>query len=152
MIFPDCRNDENYNERFLDLYDKRFIKGMDYALDVIKNLIEYNLEFYEDELTNVHKKGETYCEDEVYVSRRDFFDILEENRKAVTAVIEDCLECERNEVIVSMIENMDDDKYEKNKAEVLKNDPDLKLYDTRSFFYNTKGAMKAGKSGEMCCK
>lgn len=57
MIFPDCRNDENYNERFLDPYDKRFIKGMDYALDVIKNLIEYNLEFYEDELTNVHKRA-----------------------------------------------------------------------------------------------
>ena len=92
MIFPDCRNDEDYNERFLNACDKEFICGIDFALDAIKNLIENNLDFYENELTNIHKKGKTFCKDEVYVSRRDFFDILEENRKAVTAVIEDYME------------------------------------------------------------
>lgn len=99
-MIPDCRTDEDYNEKYLNDADKEFIKGFDYAVEHILNLFDGNEDTYSDladlldsnkALVNVDKK------------------------KIVRDAAEHWMEMERDEIITSMIERMDDDEYEKNK-------------------------------------
>lgn len=99
-MIPDCRTDENYNEKYLNDANKEFIKGYDYAVEQILNLVDNNSDVYPD-----------------------FDDLLDPNKgivnvdkkKIVHEAVDAWAECQRDETITSMIDNMDDDEYEKNK-------------------------------------
>lgn len=138
MIFPSCREDKDYNEGYVSKIDAEWLKGFDYALECIQNLIENNLDNFEDELTEVAEEGIEVPKDEVYSTREDLYEILDENKELLSSIIAHWHERERDEMITSMIDHMDDEEYEKNKADFLANNPDVKLYDTRSFDYIAK--------------
>ena len=42
---PNCRTDENYNERYLNRRDKRFVAGYDFAVEQALNILN-NAEVY----------------------------------------------------------------------------------------------------------
>lgn len=93
---PDCREDENYNEKYLSIKDKVFVNGFDCAVDSILNGVLYN--------------------EEVYPALEEL--LRGEGREIVEEAIEGFAEMARNELITSMIDSMDDDLYNKIKAEV----------------------------------
>lgn len=134
--FPDCRNDESYNEDFLNEQDKRFIEGFDFAIEVISNLFKDNLSVFEEELTNVSEN------DEMRVTRRDFYDILVQNNKVVDEVLQTWSEMERDEIITSMLDSMSEAEYQENKEKALeenaKRETPKQYFDTRSFDYLSK--------------
>ena len=135
--FPDCRNDDVYNEDFLSHKDKEFIAGFDYCLEQIKNLIENNLDTYEDELTDTAEDlGEFVPEDEVFSTRDDLFEIIEENRELLSTIISHWTEMDRDELIVSMLENMDEAEFNKNRNHILTLN-DAKTGDDKKEYYNT---------------
>lgn len=122
MLIPNCREDINYNENYLTEKDKRFLKGYDYAMDIMRNFLE-NL----DSNIEISDKADL----ELLV------DIKDEG--------ENILECNRDELITSMIDNMDEDVFEANKESYLKKHPDNKFYDTRSF---SEVAKRSGENNE----
>lgn len=123
MIIPDCRLDKDYNEDFLNDRDREFIIGYDYCMEQIENLFIGNLDVY---------AGRLEVDTEVDVDK-----FLDKAKEEIVEMIEDWYEGQRNEMITSMIDNMDDDEYETKKAEALernKKRPEPKKYiDTRSY-------------------
>lgn len=144
MLFPDCRNDDTYNERFLNEDDKLYVLGLDMAVNSIITLFAGNLDVYENELTELCPEGYTPEFDECFAKREDLYDILIENKEILCAIIKDWLENERNGLITSCIDSMEDDTYAKIKKEVLTRQPELKgkLYDTRKLYSGTSGDIK----------
>lgn len=132
-MFPDCRHDDTYNEDFLNSSDKAFVQGMDYAIEQIKNLFLGNLDVYENELSETLSEGEEKGEDEAFASREDLFEILQENTEILTAIIQNWHEMERNEMITSMLDEYDDDEYQKLRDEGRKAHPEKEYYDSRKF-------------------
>lgn len=132
-IIPDCRVDENYNADFLNEKDSEFISGYDYALTQILNLIQNNLEVYQNELTEISPYKDGCPEDEIYASRRDLFDIVEENKGLISNIISDWHERERDTIITSFIENMSEEEYENCKKTALEKNKGKEYYDSRSF-------------------
>jgi hypothetical protein len=139
-LFPDVRNDDTYNDHFLEDRDEQFLAGYDMAYDEIINLIANNLDTYEGELNELCPDGYEMDEDEAFSKREDLYQILEENREILCAVIKDWLEMSRNELVTSMIDDMDESVYETVKKDVLERQPELrdKLYDTRKFMVTGK--------------
>lgn len=139
-LFPDVRNDSDYNEKFLNESDDAFIQGFDFALENVINLFENNLEVYKDELTELCPEGHTVEPDEAFAKREDLHKIIEENKGILCAVIEDWLEKARNSAVTTLIDIMDEEEYEMIKESVLQERPDLKreLYDTRTYLTTGK--------------
>lgn len=142
MLLPDCRNDETYNERFLEDRDEQYVSGFDTAVDSIITLFADNLDVYENELTELCPEGYTPEYDECFAKRKDLYNIVVENKEILCAIIKDWLESERNEIITSCIDSMEDEVYDKIKEEVLTRQPELreKLYDTRKLYSGTSGS------------
>ena len=122
MIVANCREDSAYNEDFLTNMDKEFIQGFDYCLEQIVNLFENNLDEYEFE-----RKGVI-----------DVMQVLEENKGEIVEIIRDWAESDRNMMITSMIDHMDNKEYEINRNKALGANPD-KYKDTRSWGYDSTG-------------
>ena len=99
---PDCRTDENYNEKYLNEKDKLFIAGYDWAVN--------EMSIFFDNL-NVYPEVETILADDTAI-------ITEGKADKVKEAIEEWVEMSRDELITSMIDGMDGDEYEKIKAEV----------------------------------
>lgn len=102
---PDCRTDPAYNEKFLNDKDKEFIRGYDYAVDCILNLFT-NLEVFPDfeELLDDHKA------------------IIKEGKTMIAQEsVGQWAEMDRDELITSMINSMDEIEYWKIREEVEKN-------------------------------
>ena len=139
MLFPDTRLDETYNEDFLNADDTNFVQGYDCAVDEIVNLFANNLDVYERELTELCPADHVPEEDEAFATRKDLYEILLANKEVICAVLKDWLEAERNEIVTSFIDNMDDEEYEMIKSEAVKRNAECdrpKVYcDTRSFKY-----------------
>jgi len=96
---PDCRTDEYYNEKYLGKNDKAFVAGYDWAVSQIINLFN-NLEVYPDlkELLDDKKA------------------VIKDNKVDIAIVaIEDWAEMQRDELITSMIDGMDEKEYQKIK-------------------------------------
>lgn len=103
-IFPDCRTDDVYNEKYLDARDAAFLQGFDYCVQTIKSLFE-NVETYPD--------LEILLDDKKAV-------IMEDKAMIVSDAVEDWAEMERNVLITSMIDSMGGEEYAAIKAEVNK--------------------------------
>ena len=94
-MIPDCRTDENYNQKYLNEKDSDFLAGYDWAVKEIMNMFN-NLEFYPKLLG-----------------------ILEgTNRDVAMCAVEDWAEAQRDELITSMIDGMDDAEYQSIKEAV----------------------------------
>lgn len=102
MLERDCRVDETYNEDFLGEKDSEFIAGMDFMRMSICNLFEGNLDVYKEAFENV----------DTMIDVVKFLDLC---KYEITEMIRHWSENERNDLIVSMIDNMDEDEYNKNK-------------------------------------
>ena len=140
MLFPDCRNDDVYNERFLEDRDEQFIQGFDLVFSEVINLIADNLDSYDQELTELCPEGYEPEEDEAFSKREDLYEILEDNKEIICAIIKDWLENVRNEVITSSIDDYSEETFDFIKDEVMIRNPELKekLYDTRKYMVTGK--------------
>lgn len=126
---PDCRNDENYNEKYLNNFDKEFVRGYDWCVEMSVDNFFDNLDIYfEDDSHIMHLLNEELPENmrEEYEIERTFADenARVEKRDVKTYVdllrskILDYIEMERDELITSMIDNMDEQEYSEIKAKV----------------------------------
>lgn len=105
---PDCRTDENYNEKYLNDKDAEFVAGMDWcrimAVDnFFDNLDIYTQDFEDDE------------------NEFNLLEYLEENED-VRQNLRDCLfhyiEMQRDELITSMIDNMGEEEWAELRQQV----------------------------------
>ena len=99
---PDCRTDENYNEKYLVGENKAFIMGFDHAVKTALNLL-YNLDVY--------PKLEELLDDKKAIVADGKADIVRES-------IDHWCEMERDTVITGMIDGMDEEEYRKVKGRV----------------------------------
>ena len=99
---PDCRTDKYYNEKYLDQKDADFVKGYDWAVEQIQNMFN-NLKCYPD--------LEQLLDDKVA--------LIKDNKIGmVQTCIEDWAEMQRDELITSMIDGMDEAEYQAIKERV----------------------------------
>lgn len=139
MLFPDCRNDEYYNQDFLDGMNEKIVRGYDFAVETADGFFD-NPEFVnDDEIMRFFDK-------ELPEDMRDEYEINcitpdehSEARKVLTygdyvrSRLIAWLEMQRNELITSMIDSMDDTLYEAIRNKIMKENPDKEFYDTRKF-------------------
>lgn len=123
---PDCRNDEAYNQKYLNQRDKDEIFGYDWCTEMVVDMFFDNLELIDNDYV-VH-----LLETELPEYEREEYDWIptidkdrEPEKREVRTIADlirstllDYIESSRDEVITSMIDNMDDDEYEANKARV----------------------------------
>ena len=106
MQFPDCRTDDYYNQKYLNDYDKEFIKGFDFVADDLISALFSNIE-----ILDLDVDGEDF----------DIGRILENHPKIAErfqSEIKDFFERERDTMITSMIDHMNEKEYEKIKETV----------------------------------
>lgn len=148
MLFPDVRNDDWYNEDFLDGKSKKEVLGFDWATHAVDTLFE-NIEQITDESDYLEKvfseELPKSLQDEYDMERHDGED---EHREVKTYAdfirmkILSWLENERNEIVVSLIENMDESVYKALREKVLKDNEKSEnpkeYYDSRHFMYTNE--------------
>ena len=135
MLVPDCRNDDYYNEDFLNKEDTLVMHGFDIAIEVVENTI----------------------------SRIDICDLvgeLEHSKlirsivktimRSIASEITNTAEFSRNEMITSMIDDMDGDEYESIRNKVISNNRDKEYYDTREFMCTGKKVRTDDSFSEEC--
>lgn len=111
---PDCRTDEVYNEKFLKGNDKEYVAGFDYCVEMAVDNFFDNLDIpFSDESHIAHMLSEEVPESmrETYTVEFAFKDEEPQERTVKTYAdllrmkLIDWIECERNEIIVSMIDS-----------------------------------------------
>lgn len=154
MMFPECRNDNYYNEDFLTKTDKDFVSGFDWATEMaVDNFFDNNFDsdmpIEEDgELsTMLNKELPDYLK-EKYEMEFTFGDRDNEEREIKTYAdllrmkLLEWIEMERNELITSMIDNMDEDIYNAIRNKVLKENQEK---DNPKEYYDSRKYMITGK-------
>lgn len=120
---PDCRKDESYNQKYLNEKNKREIKGYDWCAEEVVDTFFDNLDTYIDEdLLKILESElpEEYREEYEWV--REYGE--PEKRTVITLAdlirskIQEFIEEERDELIVSMLDSMDEAEYERIKEQV----------------------------------
>jgi len=154
MMFPDCRTDDAYNQDFLNGTDKEFVRGFDWATEMavdnfFDNHFDGTIPDEEDGELSImlNKEVPDYLKEKYEVEYR-FSDRDTETREIKTyadllrSKILDWIEMERNELITSMLDNMDEDIYNAIRAKVLKENeqrPEKKeYYDSRKYMCTGK--------------
>lgn len=145
-FIPDCRNDEDYNEDFLNVSGKNYIAGFDACtedgvftafsnLDVLagndpKLFIALSEKLPEEEQVEVEYQDDMTGET---VRRK-----LETYGDLLCDRLLDWIEAQRDSIITSLIESMDDAEYERIKAEAIEKNKTAKnpktYVDTRKLF------------------
>lgn len=151
MMFPDCRNDDYYNEDFVCGDDKEFLRGFDWATEMavdnfFNNYFDGDMPFEEDgELSIMLNKEVPDYLKEKYEIEYTFGDKNVEEREIKTyadllrSKILDWIEMNRDKLIVSMLENMDEDVYNAIRNKKLKENQkkpkkeQKEYYDTRKY-------------------
>ena len=146
MMMPDCRNDDYYNEDFLSGDDHEFVRGFDWcAEEVVDNFFNNMDVFFDDDNHLLHVLNETlpeHLQAEEEIEWR-FGDRGKEVRKIETYAdllrtkLEDWIESERDSLITSMIDNMDEDLFNAIRNKVLKENAESsepkEYYDSRKY-------------------
>ena len=139
MLFPDCRNDEYYNQRFLDGVDKNLVRGYDFGSETVDNFFD-NPEFINDD--NVMQFFDKELPEDMFDEYETCFADADghiEKRKVKTygdyirMRLLVWLEMQRDEFITALIDTMDDDLYDAIRNKFMKENPDKEFYDTRKF-------------------
>lgn len=126
MIMHDCRQDEFYNQKYVEGKNKEFLDGFDWATEqAVDNFFDNDMAGLQDVDSYL---GHLLCEKvpehlrESYVMERTFGD--DEDRRVETYAdlirfkMLEWLETARNELIVSMIDDLDEDVYNAIKERV----------------------------------
>lgn len=103
---PDCREDDDYNEKYLNHDDKEYIKGYDYAVEDALDSFFNNIGDFDFDVD-----GEDIDLGKILLNHETILNKLKEAMK-------EHFESERDEMITSMIDNMDDEEYAKIRTEV----------------------------------
>ena len=123
---PDCRTDENYNQKYLNKLDKEFLSGFDWCMEnAVDNFFDNNYDF-DDGSYICHELLQELSEGDKddYIMEFTFNDRKDEKRKIKTIIdkvryeILAWIESERDMLITSMIDAMDEEEYHKIKGEV----------------------------------
>lgn len=120
---PDCRTDENYNQKYLDESRKKELAGFDWcAEEVVDNFFDNEMNGLEyGDLYLGHVLAEEVPEymQEEYTMEFSCRDDEDRTIKTYADLIRfkllEWIESGRNKMIVSMIENMSEDEYTANK-------------------------------------
>ena len=150
MLMPNCREDETYNQDFIDGLDKEFIRGLDWCAEMaVDTFFANDMGGLMDTNTYLGHILNEQVPDGLrvtYIQERTFEnDAVPEERKVETYAdlirerVLEWIEQERNALIVSMIDTMDDSLYDAVRHKVLmdneKQGIDKGYCDTRSFKY-----------------
>lgn len=103
---PNCRNDKYYNQKYLDDKDAEFIAGFDWCTNMVVANFFYNMEVFD------------FVVDGCDVDLELFFSNHPEIKERFKENILEWIEMERDTLITSMLDNMDDGEYEQIKVEV----------------------------------
>ena len=103
---PNAREDDTYNEKYLNHDDKEFIKGYDYAVEEVLESFFNNLDSYDWDVD-----GEDIDLEKILTNHEKIAEKLLENLKKH-------FESDRDEMITSMIDHMTDEEYAKIRTEV----------------------------------
>ncbi len=106
MYLPNAREDEAYNQKYLLEEDKTFLDGYDFAVDKAFGTFFSNLDVYD-----LRVEGEDIDIGLILNNHPSILTKLEE-------AIKTHFESERNELVVSMIDGMDEGEYQSIKAQV----------------------------------
>lgn len=149
MLFPDCRHDDIYNADFLDDENAELLSGYDRAVSEIDNFFD-NLDVMPDDtgavLRTFFRSELPETEKDKYKCHDDFND-MELEREVGTYgdylryKLLSWAEMERNAMITSMIDSMDEEALEKNRRVVL--DSNSKRENPKEY-YNTRKYMCRG--------
>lgn len=115
MMFPDCRNDDYYNDDFLSEEDAAIVDGYDYCVENAVNSAFENIDAFPPE--------------DLDMSPSDVVRVLHAFREWISSYIES----ERDEMITSMIDDMDDAEYQKQRNQAIEDNGKEKYYDTRHY-------------------
>lgn len=125
---PDCRTDEYYNQKYLNERDKEFIRGFDWCTEMaVDNFFDNNYEKGFDEDNFVGHEVLQELPDQLrekYEMEFSFLDGKVEERTIETIIdqiryeILVWIESERDMIITSMIDGMNEEEYRKIKDEV----------------------------------
>ena len=149
MLIPDCRNDIHYNEDFLNKDDKEYVAGFDCCTDAIETsiaAIETATFIFDEVFEDDSETLAAVLEKElpVEVKKRlsdEYATKCETYADMLLCELFQYIEMERDELITSMIDGMQEDEYEKNRKEALKRNEESEnpkeYYDTRKL-YNTE--------------
>lgn len=124
--FPDARTDEFYNQKYLNKVDKEFIAGYDWNTENVVDNFFNNLEDLDsDYLTNLlSEKVPDHLKEQYEMIFTNGGEPTTEERHVVTYAdylrvrLLDSIESERDQMITSMIDNMDDEEYKHIRTEV----------------------------------
>ena len=120
---PDCRTDADYNEKFLGHDDKEFVRGYDWCA--------------EHPVTNAFDNLERWEHEGLDVRPSDIEKVLE----AFKPFLLDWIERDRNDLITSMIDSMDEDEYQKRKAETPIDNGGQESPGCSGLFHGTQGKL-----------
>jgi hypothetical protein len=152
-MFPECRNDNYYNEDFLGNTDKSFLQGFDWATEMaVDNFFDnyfgdMPIEENGELSTMLNKELPDYLK-EKYEMEFTFGDRDNEEREIKTYAdllrmkLLEWIEMERNELITSMIDNMDEDIYNAIRNKVLKENQEK---DNPKEYYDSRKHIITGK-------
>ena len=122
---PDCREDEYYNQKYLKGEDREFVNGFDYCAEETVDCLFDNLDtMFDDDSYIMHVLNEEVPKQEEYDMEWTFGHKETEHRVVKTYAdllrmkILEWVEMERNELITSMIDSMDEDEYKAIKERV----------------------------------
>lgn len=105
---PDCRTDNNYNEKYLNEKDREYLEGFDWCVKTVLESFTDNMNIYKNE----------FDINGVALNLAWFL----ENNQEVSEKLKECMvhfsEMERNTLITAMIEGMDEEEYKEIKARV----------------------------------
>lgn len=134
MLFPDCRNDKDYNEDFLDGSGHDFVKGYDAAMESITESCVLS----DDDILKTRLPDNVLDDVRAEYDGSDISTFADYLKYALTSY----LESTRDEIITSLIDNMPDDVYDAIKTKVLRENEQKECpkeyYDTRKFMVTGK--------------
>ena len=119
--FPDCREDETYNQNFLKATDKQFVRGYDWCTEEAVDNFFDNLDVYLEEDDPLYVMMQELLPDDErseYEVERQVGSVTTELRTVETygdklrMALLDWLESERNQMITAMIDDMSDKEYD----------------------------------------
>ena len=127
--FPDCRSDEYYNQKYLEGDDKEFIRGFDWCVEMEVDSFFDNFDVVGSDYLELALARQVPEELQFEYETEDTFSLfreesLPEHRKVETYLdylwykLRMWIEIQRNELITALLDEMDEDEYQKVKAAV----------------------------------
>ena len=126
MRIPNARTDKYYNQKYLRKEDERFLRGYDFATEVVLESLFHNLDFIESDYIEKFfneplpesMQGERYLcidsfQEEPTMEERP----IRTYGEYIYAKVLEWIELDRDELVTSMIDGYDEEEYERLRKE-----------------------------------